>query len=166
EPARCEPRSQVGPGGGQRQQDRHPGSGANGEDLEDAQGSGELADRDRHGGKRHERAGHPYEDAGDIAADHEGSWRPVVYSASGWFSGRAFSKAASFWQAASTAMIFWNRSIGTFMRRALATCGTRQMSAIVTCWPNAYGPGLSSASIASKPAMIQCAYQASIVGWS
>ena len=41
------------------------------------------------------------------------------HSASGWFSGRAWSKAASLAQAASTATILGNRSSGTFSRRAL-----------------------------------------------
>ena len=41
------------------------------------------------------------------------------YSASGWFSGRARSKAGSAKQAASTATILANFSSGTFNRRAL-----------------------------------------------
>ena len=56
----------------------------------------------------------------------------AVHSASGWFSGRAFSKAESFAQAASTATILGYGSSGTLRRRALATCGTRQTSASVT----------------------------------
>ena len=59
------------------------------------------------------------------------------HSASGCFSGRALSKAASFRQAASAATIFGNLSSGTFSRRALYTCGTRQISASVTCAPQA-----------------------------
>lgn len=52
-----------------------------------------------------------------------GAWssRPARsrHSASGWFSGRALSKAGNFRQAASTATIFGNLSSGTFSRRAL-----------------------------------------------
>jgi hypothetical protein len=43
----------------------------------------------------------------------------VHHSSSGWFSGRARSKAASFMQAASMATSLGNRSSGTFRRRAL-----------------------------------------------
>src|SRR5215470_8228118 len=84
------------------------------------------------------------------------------YSASGWFSGRALSNAGNFAHAASTARIFGNWSSGTLKRRALATCGTMQRSASVTALPNAYGPGSIIASTASKPVMIQSAYQASM----
>ena len=37
----------------------------------------------------------------------------------------------------NAATILGNFTSGTFSRRALETCGTRQMSAIVTCWPQA-----------------------------
>src|SRR5580700_1302044 len=57
------------------------------------------------------------------------------HSASGWFSGRARSKAGNARQAASIATILGNLSSGTFKRRALLTCGTRQISAIVTSPP-------------------------------
>ena len=70
------------------------------------------------------------------SALHRAEWEAVL-DASGWFSGRALSKADSFRQAASTATIFGKRSSGTFKRRALNTCGTRQMSASVTCAPQA-----------------------------
>ena len=60
-----------------------------------------------------------------------------AYSASGWFSGRALSKAGSFRQAASTAAIFGYFAKSTLKRRALKTWGTRQRSATVTCAPNA-----------------------------
>ena len=46
-----------------------------------------------------------------------GAW--AAYSASGWFSGRARSKAGSSRQAASMATILGNLSSGTFSRRAL-----------------------------------------------
>ena len=61
----------------------------------------------------------------------------IRYSASGWFSGRALSKAASFWHAASAAASLGYFAMSTLKRRALNTCGTRQMSASVTCAPNA-----------------------------
>ena len=57
------------------------------------------------------------------------------HSASGWFSGRALSKAASFRHASFAARINGNASSGTLNRCALATCGTRQTSASVTCAP-------------------------------
>jgi hypothetical protein len=57
------------------------------------------------------------------------------HSASGWFSGRARSKAGSARQARSMPTILGNRSSGTFKRLALLTCGTRQTSAIVTSLP-------------------------------
>ena len=80
-----------------------------------------FADRHRHRRERQQRAGHPEDDAGEWAGwprrlrprgcglrDRRGGGALIVHSASGWFSGRACSKAGSLAQAASTATILGN----------------------------------------------------------
>ena len=137
-------RAQLRPQGGERDQHHHAGAVADHEDLEDVQPSGEPADRYRHGAERQEGPGHPEDHAAEIGLCHDGVFLgPVVgecrrradHSASGWFSGRALSKAASFRHASFAARINGNASSGTLNRCALATCGTRQTSASVTCAP-------------------------------
>ena len=76
-----------------QQQQKHdePGAGTDGQDFEDGELLAERTDRQRAHRKRQERAGHPCGDTADVLAGHD-------YSASGWFSGRALSKAGSFMQ--------------------------------------------------------------------
>ena len=141
------------------EQEHEPADRAHHQQLEQVQHAAEIADRDRHQRERQQRADHPEDGSRHVGGSRRRLLRfaqsarldgsDVVtrrsflflsrrrYSASGWFSGRALSKAGSFRQAASTAEIFGYFAMSTLKRRALNTCGTRQRSAIVTCAPNA-----------------------------
>ena len=135
-------RPQVGAHGRQGSHDGQADTGAHRQDLHDAQRSGEGADRDRHRRERQQRPGHPEHDANELPGCHGRLFRDVAgsgpvrlehdpgfrartgdrhgrHSASGWFSGLAWSNAASLAHAASTATSLGKRSSGTFRRRAL-----------------------------------------------
>src|SRR3954452_21577608 len=147
EPAPVDAVAQLRPHGGDRDDDHEADHGAQRKDLHDRERAPQRADRYRHHAERQERAGHPQDHAsqvhwvisrllfGSAMDDQEVRRRP--HSASGWFSGRALSKAGSLAQAASTATTLGKASSGTLSRRALATCGTTQMSATVTSAPKA-----------------------------
>src|SRR3954469_13723463 len=138
------------------QEQREAAKRAHHQNLKEIGHAAELTHRNSRHGERQQRSGHP-EDGGGYVGCFRRRWllrlsqnarldglesRHVSscsysYSASGWFSGRARSNAGSLRQAASTAASLGYFVMSTLRRRALNICGTRQMSATVTCEPKA-----------------------------
>ena len=110
----------------QHEQHEQPRARADRQDFEHVELLAERADGERADRERQQCAGHPENDPAELRSGHAGffgfagkgppciSPPPRRHSASGWFSGRALSKAGSFSSAASAATSFGNASSGTF----------------------------------------------------